>query len=517
MQLAIPERGAEALRLELPTDAKGGNRLAFPVNIQDQEPSMTKVTLGVIFGNRDFFPDKLVTEARAEVKKVFKAEGINALMLGEKDTKLGGVETHADARRCAELFSANRGRLDGMLVCLPNFGDEKAVADVLKMSRLDLPVLIQAYPDELDKLNVEQRRDGFCGKISVCNNLAQAGIPFTLTTRHVVRPADESFRKDLADFVAVCRVVKGLRGARLGAIGARPAAFNTVRYSEKILEANGIAVTTVDWSELLGAAQRLDAKDRRVSAKLREIRSYISPGRTPEDKLARMARLGVVIDDWVAANELNATALQCWTSIQANYGINVCALMSMMSHKLMPSACEVDVTGVLSMYALQLASQTPSALVDWNNNYGRETDKCVLFHCGNWARCYLDGGEMATAPILGTSVGEENTYGALAGRTPAGPMTYARLTTDDTGGCIRGYVGQGMLTNDRLNTFGARAVAEIGDLEGLMAFVCANGFEHHTAINLSHCAGVITEALGTYLGWQMYRHDGPAGSGRQMR
>jgi L-fucose isomerase-like protein len=467
---------------------------------------MSKTVLGVIFGNRDFFPDQLVSEARREVLEVLKAAGIEAVLLGEKDTKLGGVETYADAKKCAELFRQHRDRIDGVLVCLPNFGDEKGVHDVLKLSGLNVPVLLQAYPDELDKLNVERRRDGFCGKISVCNNLIQSGMPFSLTSRHVVRPSEESFRSDLARFVAVCRVVKGLRRARVGAIGARPGAFNTVRYSEKILQAHGISVTTVDWSELLGQAQRLDAKNPAVTAKLEEIRSYMPTGKTPVDRLAKMAALGAVMDEWVAANELDATAIQCWTSIQVNYGINVCTLMSMMSQKMRPSACEVDVTGVLSMYALQLASGVPSALVDWNNNYGDQLDKCVLFHCGNWPSCYLPGGQMSTAPILGTTVGEANTFGTVAGRTPAGPVTFARLTTDDAAGCIRGYVAQGRLTDDSLDTFGARAVVEVPGLQDLLGYICRNGFEHHTAISQSHCAAAVAEALETYMGWSMHHH-----------
>ncbi|MCJ7544743.1 MAG: fucose isomerase, partial [Phycisphaerae bacterium] len=243
-----------------------------------------------------------------------------------------------------------------------------------------------------------------------------------------------------------------------------------------------------------------------VAAKLEQIRAYMPTGKTPSEALTKMAVLGAVIDRWLAANELDATALQCWTSIQANYGINVCMLMSMMSAKLLPSACEVDVTGTLSMYALQLASEVPSALVDWNNNYGDAEDKCVLFHCGNWPSCYLPEGSMGTAPILGTMVGEANTFGTATGRTPAGPVTFARLTTDDAAGCIRGYVAEGRLTDDPLDTFGARAVAEVKGLQGLLEHVCANGFEHHVAISQSHCAAAVAEALETYMGWSIYRH-----------
>lgn len=468
---------------------------------------MAKPTLGVIIGNRDCFPDHLITEARADIAKVFRKLGIRAVMLGEKETKLGGVETHAEARKCAELFRKKSAQIDGVLVLLPNFGDEKGVADTLKLSALDVPVLVQGYPDDLGKLSPECRRDAYCGKISVCNNLVQCGIPFSLTRKHAVHPMDESFQIDLAHFTGVCRVVRGVRGARLGAIGARPAAFNTVRYSEKILEANGVSVTTVDLSEIFGLAERLDAKDARVKEKLDEIRSYVPTSSDYAKQLTKMAKLGVVLSDWMAENALDASAIQCWTSVQENYGINVCTLMSMMSQTLMPSACEVDVTGALTMYAMQLASGSPSALVDWNNNYADEDDKCVLFHCGNWAKCFVPDAEMRTAPISGEDIPKAQTYGALDGRTPAGPLTYARLMTDDVLGVVRAYVGEGRLTDDELVTFGTRAVAHVPNLQELMHFICKNGFEHHVVMNASRTSSILAEAFETYLGWDVYYHE----------
>jgi L-fucose isomerase-like protein len=471
--------------------------------------SHSRTLLGVIFGNRDFFPDKLVPDARADITRLFGELGLEAVMLDPAETKLGGVETHQDARRCAELFRRHRDRIAGVLVCLPNFGDEKGVADVLKLSGLDVPVLVQGYPDELDKLDVIRRRDAFCGKISVCNNLRQAGIAYSLTTKHVVHPLDASFRADLANFVGVCRVVCGLRGVRIGAVGARPGAFNTVRYSEKLLERHGISVTTVDLSEILGAAAKLGDKDARLTAKIEAIRAYADATAVPPPRLVQMARLGVVLDDFVAAHHLDATAIQCWTSVQANHGCNVCTSMSMMSEALLPSACEVDVTGVLTMYAMQLASLSPSALVDWNNNYGAADDKCVLFHCGNWAKSFLPDARILNAPILGSTLGVENTWGALDGRTPAAPLTYGRITTDDAAGVIRTYVGEGQLTNDELKTFGNRAVAHVPRLQKLMRHVCREGFEHHVVMNASRTAGILAEAFERYLGWEVYHHEAP--------
>ena len=464
-------------------------------------------TLGVIIGNRDFFPDKLVAEARKEILDVLNKLNLTPILLSDSDTKLGGVETFSDVQKCASLFRQHADAIEGILVVLPNFGDEKGVAETIKLSGLNVPVLIQAYPDDLNKMDVVNRRDAWCGKISVCNNLYQFGIKYTITTKHVARPSDESFLHDLKQFISVCRVVKGLRKVRIGAVGARPGAFNTVRYSEKILQRNGISVITVDLSEVLGNANKLNASDKIVKEKLEKIHAYTSTGKTPDDRLVQIAKLDAVLADFMQEHALDATAIQCWTSLQKNYGCNVCTSMSMMSENMLPSACEVDVTGTLSMYAMQLASGSPSALVDWNNNYADDDSKCVLFHCGNWAKSFLPDISISTAPILGTSVGTENTFGALEGRTPAMPLTYGRISTDDCKGIIKAYVGEGELTNDALNTFGTRAVAQIGDLQGLMHYVCRNGFEHHVVMNASKTAGILKEAMENYLGWETYLHN----------
>lgn len=468
--------------------------------------SKAALSLGIIIGNRDFFPDSLVEKARVEVIDLCHSLGINPIVLDSNTSKLGGVETFQEAQKCANLFKQHAEEIIGVWVVLPNFGDEKGVADSLKLANLNVPVLVQAYPDDLDKLDVARRRDAWCGKISVCNNLYQYGIKYTLTTKHVMRPNDAEFIKDLQDFLSVCRVVRGLKNVRIGAIGARPGAFNTVRYSEKILQRNGISVVTCDLSEILGNANKLTKDDAIVKDRLEKILAYTPIGKTPNEAMIQIAKLDAVLNNFMLEHSLDATAIQCWTSLQKNYGCNVCTSMSIMSENMLPSACEVDVTGTLSMYAMQLASGSPSALVDWNNNYADDDEKCVLFHCGNWAKSFLPDIQISNAPILGTSVGVENTYGALDGRTPAMPLTFGRISTDDPKGIIKAYIGEGELTDDALKTFGNRAVAQINDLQGLMQYVCRNGFEHHVVMNASKTVGVLKEALSNYMGWEVYVH-----------
>lgn len=466
-------------------------------------------TLGIILGNRTFFPDQLITEARRDLTQLFADLNIEPVWLAPQGDDFGSVETWADAVRCGELFRRNRDRIEGILVCLPNFGDEKGIADAVRLSTLNVPILVQASPDDLDAFGLQRRRDVFCGKISACNNLRQYGLRYTLTRDHTTPILSQRFREDLSNFLATCRVARGLRSVRLGAVGARPNAFNTTRFSEKLLEASGISVNTIDLSEVFGRAGKIANDDARVISRIEQIRAYADSSQAPLDSLQKMARFAIVVDEWMQELGITATAVQCWSSMQQNLGVNVCTIMSMMSENMMPSACEVDVAGVVSMYMLQLGSCRPSALVDWNNNYGDDPDRCVFFHCGNWAKDFLPDIRIATAPILGTVLGEENTVGALEGRTPAGPVTFGRVSTDDTAGVIRAYVGEGQFTDDPLETFGTRAVVRVPKLQPLMRRICRNGFEHHAAMNGSHCAVPVFEALSNYLGWDVYHHNAP--------
>jgi L-fucose isomerase-like protein len=471
-----------------------------------------KMTMGVIVGNRGFFPDHLAKTGREEMLRVLGAAGMDVVAPTPEETKYGAVETREESRRCADLFKKNRDRIDGIIVTLPNFGEERAIADTLRLADLRVPVLIQATPDDPKKMTIAFRRDSFCGKMSACNNLRQYGIPYSITTLHTEAPDSPEFAKDLQWFAAVCRIVNGFRNLRVGAIGARPAAFNTVRYSEKILEANGISIETLDLSEVLGRIDRMKDNDDLAQTKLASIKKYVDSKDVPETALMKMAKLGAVIDQWMAATEVGISAVQCWTSLEENFGVVPCTVMSMMSEHLLSSACEVDIAGVLGMHALQLASGTPSALLDWNNNYGTDPDKAVCFHCANLPKHFFRSFKMDFQQIIAGTVGKENTYGTVVGLIKPDKMSFARFSTDDTAGKMRGYVGEGRFTDDPLNTFGGAGVVEIPKMQKLLHYICENGFEHHVAANLSSVAGAVHEAATRYMGWDTLWHDRPDGA-----
>ena len=468
-----------------------------------------KQTFGVIISTRNIFNYKLAVDARQKVIRKLEKMGFGYVILPESETPTGNIEGYADAVKCAALFKQNSGLIDGILVVLPNFGDELGVVNTIRLSELNVPVLVQACDDDNDKVDVKSRRDAFCGKLSVCNNFYQYGIKFTDTVFHTYSIGSNEFTRDLLKFAGICRVVKGLKGLRVGAIGTRPIGFQTMRFSEKLLQKYGITVVPVDMSEIISAAEKIREGDLLVKEKVEAIRAYGSCLHVNRDKIARQARFGLAIENWINDNDIDISALQCWDSIEKNYGCAACVTMSMMGEKLMPSACEVDVAGTISMYALTLAAQTPSAILDWNNNFAEDRDKVVCTHCSNYPKSFFQNEiEIGSLDVLGTVLGSDDTFGAVKGKVAAGNMTYFRISTDDQKGTVKSYLGEGTITDDPYGMDGGIAVCQIENLQSLMKYLCKNGFEHHVAMVRGQVSEILEEAIGNYLGWDLYLHRG---------
>ena len=464
-------------------------------------------TFGVLISNRSFFPDHLVLTARAKLLDSLQRWGHEVITLSTDDTFMGETMSYDEAQKCAKLFRDHSDEIDGIIICLPNFGEETGIADAVRWSRLNVPILVQACDDDFDSLQLENRRDAFCGKLSCCNNLYQYGIKYSLTTRHTCPVDGEEFQADVERFAKVCAVVKAMRTARIAQIGARVMPFRTVRYSEKLLQEAGITIETEDFSEILADIAQITDADN-IAAKAVEIKAYgkISPD-ISEDKILRQAKLCIAIENWMQAHHCDASAIQCWDSVEANYGCAMCLCMSMMGERGLPSACETDIMGAVSMLALLRASGIPPIYQDWNNNYKNEPNKCINVHCSNYPACaFSDKPEIANLDILATTLGTEVSFGALKGRVRPSAMTYLKISTDDKNGKIKCYLGEGSFTDDPLPTFGGVAVCEVPDLNGLMKHVSRNGYEHHVALVQDSVADILEEALGNYLGWDVYRH-----------
>jgi L-fucose isomerase-like protein len=458
----------------------------------------SKTTFALFYGNRGFFPASLIDEARSELPRILKEMGHDSIALHPGATRHGAVETPAEGRKFAAFLQENRGKFGGVILCLPNFGDETGAVAALQDA--GVPILVQAYPDALARMAPEVRRDAFCGKFSIMDVFTQYGVKFTAVQPHVVAPSSPRFRQNIEHFDRVCRVVNGMRGMVVGAIGARTTAFKTVRIDEVALQRHGITMETIDLSEVMKRVGSVAESSDAYKEKRNILKGYTSWVGVPEKSFESIVRLGVVLDQVIAEHGMDAIALRCWVELQTQLGVSPCVLLGEMNDRGLTAACEVDVGNAVTMHALALASGGPATCLDWNNNYGDEPEKCILFHCGPVPASLMAGqGRIVDHAILANSVGAGCGFGCNAGRIRQGDMTFGSMLTDAGG--LKFYLGQGAFTKDPIpeDFFGCAGVAEISGLENVLQRIGLAGHRHHVSITPGAVAAPVREALERYL------------------
>jgi len=460
-----------------------------------------KTTFALLFGNRGMFPGHLMEEARAELPKLLESWGYKTICMDEDATKFGGVETPTEGKLFAQFLEDHKGEIDGVILTLPNFGDENGAVAALKNA--GVPIFVHAWPDDLDKMAPELRRDAFCGKCSITDVFWQNAIKFTIDKPWTVRISDPRFKASIEKFASVCRVVGGMKDMVLGALGARTTAFKTVRFDELALQRHGVTVETFDMSEVFARMGTVSTRPE-YTQMITELEGYACWGGVPPEAMYKIAQLGTVLNDYITEYSMDCLALRCWVEMEQQLHISPCVLLSMLNNRGIAAACEVDVCNAVMMHALQLASGSPGTCLDWNNNYGDEDDKCILFHCGPVPASLMTGkGQIADHAILSNVVGKGNAYGCNVGRIKPGPMTFASMLTD--AGKLKCYIGEGQITEDPIadDFFGCAGVAEIPNLQDVMLHVGRNGFRHHVSVTAGHTKAAMVEALGNYLGYEV--------------
>jgi len=461
---------------------------------------MTQPTLALYFGNRGFFPEKLVAEARREMQAALGRLGMGSLVLDEGATRFGAVETAEEGRRFAAFLAAHRGEFDGVVLSLPNFGDENGA--VAALQDCGVPILVQAYPDEIGRMGFEDRRDAFCGKFSIMDVFFQNRIPFTAWPPHVAHPGSAAFAEQLSWFGAVCRVVKGLRRTTIGAIGARTTAFKTVRFDEVALQKHGVTVESLDLSDVFARVRGIEPGSPTLRKKHERLAAYTSWTGVPRDKIEALAKLGVVLDDLIGEYRLDGLALRCWIEIEKELGVSPCVLLGELNDRGTVAACELDVLNAVAMRALSLASTRPATCLDWNNNYGDAADKCILFHCGPVPQSLMTArGQVIDHPMFAKSFGAGCGFGCNVGRIAPAPISFASAKTDE--GRLVFYLGEGEFTSDPIEPafFGCAGVAAIDGLQDRLLAIGKQGFRHHVSVTVGHVATPLREAFREYLGY----------------
>ncbi len=460
------------------------------------------LAFALFFGNRGFFPESLIAAARRELGSRVGELGYGVLMADEALTRYGAVETPAEGRVYADFLARHRGNYQGIILCLPNFGDETGAVEALRDS--GVPIWILAYPDERDKMDFAHRRDAFCGKFSIMDVFTQYGLPFTAFPPHVLHPADCRFAEQLHDFAAVCRVVAGMKRCVVGAVGARTSAFKTVRCDELTLQKYGITTEVFDLSEVIRRVGRLDGSAAACRDKAARLRDYTDFSAVPPENFDNLVRLGVVLDELIAENRLDALALRCWLELEQTLRVSPCVLLSELNDRLIPAACELDLGNAVAMYALRLATGGAPACLDWNNNYGDEEDKCILFHCGPVAQSLMTAkGKVIDHPMFAKALGAGCGYGCNVGRIAPTPFSFASATTQD--GRLRFYLGEGEFTADPIapEFFGCAGVARIDGLQRKLLQIGYAGYRHHVSVAPGRVAVALREAFVRYLNYEL--------------
>lgn len=458
------------------------------------------------FGNRGFMPAELIEGARDDMAKAVKDAGYDCIMMDKAATRYGAVETRDEGRLYAEWLKSHKGEYDGVILCMPIFIDENGAITALQDA--GVPILMQAYPDEIGKMDFAHRRDAFCGKFSVTDVFEQYRVPYTVMTPHVVHPLSKEFTQNLHDFAAICRVVNGMKRFNIGCIGARTTAFKTVRFDEVTMQRHGINVESFDLSELFEFVRAKRDADERVVAKKAVLEGYTDFSGVPEDKKNMLAKISVVIDEYIDTYRLDAIALRCWNEMETYLRVCPCVLISELNDRGITASCEIDMCSAITMRALSLATQGPAACLDWNNNYGDDPNKVILFHCGSTAQKLMKGKGTVTSHKMFDKCDQGSGWGTNEGRIDAFPMTFTNCKTED--GKITIYFGEGKFTDEPIEKefFGCGGVAEIDDLQNKLIRLARGGFKHHTTVARGHVKHILEEAFKYYLGYDVVSIEG---------
>lgn len=455
----------------------------------------------LFFGNRGFMPSELISGARQDMIKAVTDAGYDYIAMDEKLTRYGAVETRDEGRMYHDWLKSHEGEYDGVILCMPIFVDENGAVAALQDA--GVPILMQAYPDEIGKMDFAHRRDAYCGKFSVTDVFYQYKIPFTVLKPHVVHPLSAAFRQNLDDFAAICRVTNGMKRFNIGCIGARTTAFKTVRFDEVALQRYGINVESFDLSELIDFVNKKRDDDPEVLKRIRRLESYADFTKVPQANKLTLAKISVVIDEYIAAYRLDAITLRCWNEMETVLRVCPCVLLSELNDRGIVCSCEIDLTSAISMRAMSLASQRPAACLDWNNNYGDDENKVVLFHCGPVAQSLMTARGTVTEHKMFAKGDPGSGWGTNEGRIKAMDMTFSNCFTED--GKLKIYASEAKITGDPIEKefFGCGGVAEIPDLQNKLIALAKGGFKHHTTVGAGHMKAVLTEAFKTYLGYDV--------------
>jgi L-fucose isomerase-like protein len=397
----------------------------------------------------------------------------------------GMVASLEDADAVADFFAAKK--VDALVLCPLDFGDERSAAKVAE--RLHVPVLLYATkePPAPREPGLGRVSDSYCGTLSMASALHRRKVIFHYAG--IFFPDEPAFLEEVRTFVAAVAVVKGLRYARIGQVGVRPATFETVGYDESALvEKFGQNVIYTELADVVRAAGDYAGDDARVLQAVADVRASMSQIAISDHSLLEAARFEVALADFWARSRLSALAVQCWPSLQAQMGISMCAVQGRLTAQGMLTSCEADVLGALAMltsYQSAMGSTVPH-FIDWTIQHRENPNRLLAWHCGNAPACLAkDPARIALRSrrdMTGTMpIPERDPQAGLAQfQIRPGRVTFCRLVEYDNQWKM--LVASGEIVPSEETLAGTWAWVQVKDHEKLYRTLVEEGFVHHASM-----------------------------------
>jgi len=422
-----------------------------------------------------------------------KKAGVAPVVPDEKLTSRGLVQSFEDAAKTSALFRSEG--VAGVVIGAVNFGNELPAAVTAVEGAPGAPILLFGCTEEGELTYNGARRDSLCGTLSIATALRQRLAKYSFPQVANCPPDDPALIAEFKKFASVCKTVSGVRGSVYGQIGPRPAEFETCAFDElSLLRKFGIRTVPIPLSEVFGLATSLD-KPEAVAETVASLKKLYDVEGISQAILERLARLDIVLCDLIDTHGFAAMALQCWNSIQLDYGVSACSIMARINQlKNIPVACEVDIIGALSMQMLALASGNTPILMDWNNRHFKEKDVFSAWHCGVIPAGICEGAcklrpNKIQADIQGSA---EKVTGVLDGTLKRGPVTMARVTETPEGGW-KLLIVEGEAEPHAGTPPGGNAWVRVSDFDKLYRALLRD-FPHHGALVHGHVGAILADA-----------------------
>lgn len=406
--------------------------------------------------------------------------GIEVIVPSVELTGDGCVSDIASARKALDLFLTER--IEGLMIGNMTFGMEVAVSTVLDGLRKDMPILhfcTRSGPIEEGPLGGHRTTDTWCGQFMTTSAIRRRGFKFL----HVrtCNPEEPLFLNKAESFIRAINAIAHFKGARIGQLGTRPMLFESQVVNEQLLQKRfGQMIVPMDLDTVFSRIDAIDPKSAEVAEVVRQITDGVQMQDETNEALVNIARYELAVRGIKDELGVHALAASCWTRVQERFHISTCSSFGRLNEQGIITACEVDLLGASTMWAMYNASlrQAIPDFIDWTDLHPTEPNVWLAWHCGNAAPSLREPRKSA---LLGRNERMiqwcPTCFGTLEFKLKSGPVTCARLVEYD--GQYNMFIGSGEIIDLEPEIRGAYGWVKVGDIGEWEDKMIEAGIIHH--------------------------------------